>query len=153
MSLAFLQCPQIPGTDTETWGKKCSHLTAGKTTIKHPVSYSTEDSQGLTRATQILPLSNQPMLCTWVFCLHVCLFTTCGVKKQPIPLELELQTIVSSHSGPGIWTWILWRATMLFNCWAILSPAPWFLFVFCFPFWSFIWLTGLTHTLPLLLEC
>lgn len=36
----------------------------------------------------------------WVFCLHVCIWTTCvmcyeGQKRVPDLLELELQTVVS----------------------------------------------------------
>lgn len=45
------------------------------------------------------------ILCVWVFCLHVCLCTTCvpGAcrKKSLCPLRLELQKVVSHCVGPG----------------------------------------------------
>ena len=45
------------------------------------------------------------ILCVWVFCLRVYLYTTCvsgaprGKKRVLDPLGLELQTVVSHHVG------------------------------------------------------
>lgn len=47
------------------------------------------------------------ILCVWVFCLYACLCTMCmlgahrGQKRILDPLELELQTVLSSHVDTG----------------------------------------------------
>lgn len=47
------------------------------------------------------------IICIWVFCLHVCLCTTCmfgacGGQKVSEILDLELQFVVRSQVGAGI---------------------------------------------------
>ena len=60
------------------------------------------------------------LICALVFCLHVCVRAT-------NPLELEFQTVISSHVGAGIWTWVLWKRGA-FKHWAICPVPPFCLF-------------------------
>ena len=63
------------------------------------------------------------LICALVFCLHVCVRAT-------NPLELEFQTVISSHVGAGIWTWVLWKRGA-FKHWAICPVPPFCLFFCC----------------------
>ena len=57
------------------------------------------------------------ILCVWVFCLHICLYTLRAYRgqKKPLyplyPLRLELQTVVSHHVGTGNQTQIFWKSS------------------------------------------
>jgi hypothetical protein len=61
------------------------------------------------------------ILCVWLFCLHVCLCTTCmpcacrGQKRASDPLEVELKTVGRHHVGAGNQTWLSGRTLSALN--------------------------------------
>lgn len=64
----------------------------------------------------------------WLFCLFVCLLTTCmpgdwgDEKKSLYPLELDLQMVVTCQMGAGTWTQVLWEAASALNTEPSLQP-------------------------------
>lgn len=54
------------------------------------------------------------ILCAWVFCLHVCLYTTCVLvlveaRSEHQILKLELHMAVCHHINAGNLTQTLWE--------------------------------------------
>lgn len=49
-------------------------------------------------------------VCMYVYITYVCV--ACGGQKNElVPLELELQTVMSCHMHTGNWTYVLWESS------------------------------------------
>lgn len=74
--------------------------------------------------------------CLWVFCLHVCVPTTCIPGAQGDQerawnlLEMELQTVVKHHVGAGNGSQFSGRVTGALSCRTISSVAETLVLVF-----------------------
>lgn len=104
------------------------------------VSHTVSCTQYRTPRFPVMPPSQQPVpklgfsfpyliLCAWMFCLHVCLYTTCmagaceNQRGHQIPCNWNFRQLWAGIQVLGIEPWCSGRATNAPNCWAA-SPVP-----------------------------